>query len=341
MASGIYKNQAILQDGGSGKREIIANTHFDPNNLRQSTEADTTVPQGGLMSIAGALYGTIPQASADNVRNDALAQSIINGGTTTPTTEKSSSNSSVSYSASAYDPTADYMNAYNARQKALNDNYQAALGQLKRSYEDSVNSLKNQGDDALRQAYINMMMNKRGLNQSLEAAGLTGGASESAMANLYNTYANDRNEIARAVQDNLTELGNNYGQNVSNLGMNYNTNYADALADYQNQLATAKKSLANTLAKTYSNSSGTTVKADDTSDYLTETANALNRANENYYGTGSNSNTVNYIRNLNSPVAAYNYVKGLNVSDEEKEAMLINAGYDMSQIASIIAGQNQ
>lgn len=218
--------------------------------------------------------------------------------------------------APAYDPSQAYADAYAARQRALDENYQAALGQLKNSYNASVNDLRAQGDEALRQAYINMMMNKRGISQDLEAAGLTGGATESAMARLYNNYANDRNAIARQVDQSLTQMGNNYGNNVANLGMNYNTNYADAVADYQNQLASARQSMANTLARTSSNSRGTTTQT-------------------NKAATAANSMTGM------TPMQAYRYVNSRqDLTDEEKANALVIAGYDLNEIADLIDAAN-
>lgn len=169
------------------------------------------------------------------------------------------------YGGGGFDPSDLYASMLAERNALMQKNYQAALDQLRNAYESNVNSLKNQGADAMREAYINMMMNKRGLNNSLASSGINGGATESVMANLYNTYANDRNKIARTINESLEEAGRNYGNNVANLGINYNNDYSDVLNDYYSQLAAAKMSLANQLqpitTKSSSNLTTTTSQA--------------------------------------------------------------------------------
>lgn len=273
--------------GGAGNER--AYTNVDPNadykRLFTNPTAGTTTYYTGA-SLAGPSDYVAP---ADNKFNSGLFAGVT-ANTPEPATP----------SAPVYDASADLMAAYNARQAALQKNFDISREQLQKAYDDSVNALRTQGEDAMRQAYINMMMSKRGLGQSLEAAGLRGGATESALAGIYNNYANNRNSIARAIEEGLTNAGNVYGNNLANLGMQYNTNSADAMEDYQKQLINARQSLANTLAKTASNSRGTST------DVIA-------------------ANLKNFVK---SPVSARRYLSSLGITGSAADEYLWNAGID-------------
>ena len=240
---------------------------------------------GTAGAVTGAILGAVPQTGAGRVVDDLTYKEPVQD---------------TSRAASYYDPSSLYGDAYAARQAALQQNYDMARNQLQKTYDDTVGNLRTQGEDALRQAYITMMMNKRGLGQSLEAQGLRGGATESALAGLYNNYANNRNDIARAVEEGLVSAGNTYGNNLANLGMQYNTNSADAMSDYQNQLANARMSLANTLAKTTANSKGTA------SDVIVSTLKSFAK----------------------SPVSARRYLNSIGVTGTAADNYLWSAGID-------------
>lgn len=50
-------------------------------------------------------------------------------------------------------------------------------------------------NNKLKQAYVSQMQNERKLNNSMQSLGIRGGASESSMLNLANTYQNTRNSL--------------------------------------------------------------------------------------------------------------------------------------------------
>lgn len=333
--------------------------------ITNAQKASNVVTNSGKYGVTNNGVDTTKTYTPSNIDYNGIAIGTDTGTnvTATPTAQPTSNGSGNSY----YDPSADLLAAYNARQAALKSNYNAALNQLRNSYNTSVNDLKNQGDEALREAYINMMMNKRGLNQSLEAQGLRGGATESAMANLYNTYASDRNAIARAIAQNLTDVGNKYGENVANLGMKYGENNADAVADYQKQLINARQTLANQLAKTSSNSKGTSVTNVSAEDLLGAYNNGINNATAGaatgalaglnnlaslqqtassvpeYSGDLSSEMQQYRIRNYTpakirnmSPMDAYEYVMALNTDNATKEAILQDAGFDLNQLVAML-----
>jgi len=166
---------------------------------------------------------------------------------------------------------ADQKAASDARQQALTENYNRALATLQQNHNQQVNSLQQNADDSLRQAYINYMLNQKGINQTLANQGINGGATESILANLYNNYGSNRNTIAKELQNGLADLGASYNSNVSDLANSYGSNLADVLADYYNSAASTKENYANKIASALAsatsskNSSSTSSNANATS----------------------------------------------------------------------------
>ena len=243
----LTNNRSVLSDaGGSEKTKPYIGMYGS------SSDTVRTVPEGTLKIEQNGPVTTFYSGKSLLAGTDKDNTNASSGGGNTTT---------YVYGGGGYDPSDLYASMLAERNALMQKNYQAALDQLRGAYESNVNSLKNQGADAMREAYINMMMNKRGLNNNLASAGINGGATESVMDNLYNTYANDRNKIARTINESLEEAGRNYGNNVANLGINYNNDYSGVLNDYYSQLAAAKMSLANQLqpitTRTSSNTSTT------------------------------------------------------------------------------------
>lgn len=143
----------------------------------------------------------------------------------------------------AYDRSmAALNNSYNTMKNGLNSNYDSTLGQLEQNYNTGVSGVNKQADNAQQQAYINYMMNRRDMGQQLAAQGLSGGASESALAGMYNNYGNSRNTIDSGRNDSLADLMNDW-----------NTNKASALQAYNNQLSEMEMQKANAVQQLENN----------------------------------------------------------------------------------------
>lgn len=279
----LTNNRTVVADaaGGGGKSKSPINNVI--NAVNRAQELYNTYQN--VEPVTGQTFG---EKRAEYIANANAAKNANNGGGGSTTTYVYSGGSD-------YNPYADLLAERNA---LMQKNYQMALDQLRSAYESNVNSLKTQGEDALREAYVNMMMNKRGLNQNLANTGLTGGAAESTMANLFNTYANDRNKIARTLNESLEQAGRTYNTGVANLGMNFNNNYADVLNDYYDQLAAAKASLQGALTPIVSKSTSTTPTQQATISTPT-----VNR-----------SNIVNSLRGYNSYDDALAALNAMNLS---------------------------
>lgn len=156
----------------------------------------------------------------------------------------------------AYDESVGRLNAaWDATQAGLKSNYDQALEGLRRNYEYGQNVANDDAAKSLRQAYVNYMMNKRNMDQNLAAAGVSGGATESSLAKMYNNYGNSRNSINTTLAENLAELLNNYQNNVSSADQLYRSQWMDANNNYNQNLNQLTQALANNMMGSYSGSS--------------------------------------------------------------------------------------
>ena len=157
---------------------------------------------------------------------------------------------------SAYDMNnASLDDYYNQILAALGNNYADTEGLLRGELGNSQQALEDDRRRALQEAYIARMMQEKQLADQLDAYGLSGGASESVMANLRNNYLNNRANVEEKVQTSLKDLLQNYLSNLSNARQNYNQslmnaeqNRLSARQGYANNLAEAQANAANYLA---------------------------------------------------------------------------------------------
>lgn len=127
-------------------------------------------------------------------------------------------------------------NAWANNQNMLASNRDATLQKLQDQYDYSEGKAQNDANKSLREAYINYMMNKKNLAQGLSAMGMSGGATESSMAKLFNNYGSSRNNINTTLADNLAALLNELSNNKANANQLYNSQAADAMNQYASQL---------------------------------------------------------------------------------------------------------
>lgn len=145
--------------------------------------------------------------------------------------------------------------AYNDTYAALKNNLNSAMDTMRKNYEYGQSIQNEDAAKSLREAYINYMMNRRNLNQNLSAAGISGGATESSLANMYNNYGNSRNDINTTLARNLAQLLNTYENNIASANQAYNSQWADARQNYASNLNQLEQMLAGNLMSNYSGSS--------------------------------------------------------------------------------------
>lgn len=129
----------------------------------------------------------------------------------------------------AYDRNMAALNtSYNNQLTTLKGNYDSTLAQLQGNYDQGSAGVNRNADSAQQQAYINYMMGKRDLPQQMAAQGLSGGAAESTMAGMYNSYGNSRNAIDTDRNQSLAELLHNLNNSKESALQAYNGQVSDA-----------------------------------------------------------------------------------------------------------------
>ena len=126
--------------------------------------------------------------------------------------------------------------AWDVNKNMLKSNLDTTLNRLQTQYDYSRGVVDDDAKDSLREAYINYMMNKKNLAQGLSAMGMSGGATESSMAKMYNNYGSSRNNINTTLAKNVANLLNELINNKSSANQLYNSQYADAQNQYASQL---------------------------------------------------------------------------------------------------------
>ncbi len=123
-----------------------------------------------------------------------------------------------------------------AQQKARDEAYRAAAAAQRQNYEYAQGQLDSTTDRALQEAYVNKMLTLRDLSQQMAGQGLSGGASETSLAGLYNNYGNARNELETERQQQMAALLNAYQNNMAKLEAERASGVARELASLTPQL---------------------------------------------------------------------------------------------------------
>lgn len=269
----------VADSGGSVKTTVAPtkkNTVAIPDSVQRQMDAyarnnDVYVPTANTREESSREYyanmfapGTpnaYKQESANRVNaadNQISILPLDNGGNSGGSTGGSSSSGGGSGSTApvnnAYDDLQSYLDSIYAAQEAQRQReYQNTLGQLRNARDQGANALNQNADNALRQAYVNYMMGRRNVNQALSNAGLTGGATESTIADLYNNYGDNRAAIERERMNGLSNLDLTYNQGVADAGMAYGSDYTDLLTNYMQNMYGLRENYANDLAKALGN----------------------------------------------------------------------------------------
>lgn len=156
--------------------------------------------------------------------------------------------------------------------------YESTVADQQRQYQQNLSRVNAAADQALREAYLNKMESLKGLNQALTAQGLSGGASETALAGLYNNYGSARSQIEA---QRLEQQGNLQSTLQSNLAAAYNTMKTGEISDL--------KSFAGDLARFYASNAGKAVSTGQGGEGASAIWYALARR---ALGTGADSDEV-------------------------------------------------
>ena len=138
--------------------------------------------------------------------------------------------------------------AYNQNKNSLTDNYNSTLGVLQDNYNQGASGVNQQADKSQQQAYINYMLTKRDMPQMLAVQGVNGGAAESTLAGMQNTYGNARNEIDTGRNNSLAELLNQLNANKASAQQSYNNSLSDLENSRMSYQLELEQALANQIA---------------------------------------------------------------------------------------------
>lgn len=120
-----------------------------------------------------------------------------------------------------------------ARQEQLR---QARINAANTVYNTSKENLNNATDSSLRQAYIKHMQDQKALPQQMQAFGMSGGATETTLANMKNAYGNNRTSI---MNENLAQqrlIEQDRANAIANAEADAANYEASAVRDYNNGL---------------------------------------------------------------------------------------------------------
>lgn len=150
----------------------------------------------------------------------------------------------------AYNKNMGYLSsAYDKRGELHKNSYQSALEQLQAGYDSGARGVNANADNAQQQAYINAMMAQRDMPQALAAQGITGGASESTLADMRNSYGNSRNQIDTGRNESLTTLLDALNSNKASALQSYNTQLSNDDAQRMAYQMELEQALANGTAE--------------------------------------------------------------------------------------------
>lgn len=153
----------------------------------------------------------------------------------------------------AYEESRARLNeAWGNTESSLRSNLNATLNRLKNDYDYSQGLVRDDANKSLREAYINYMMNKKNLAQGLSAMGISGGATESNMARMFNNYGSSRNNITTQMDKSLADLLHEYDNNVSSAQQLHDSQFSEARNNFLNNLTQLGLAQANAAAQYYS-----------------------------------------------------------------------------------------
>lgn len=244
----------------------------------------------------------------------------------------------------AYNKNMGYLNsAYSNRAEAQKRAYQDALAQLEGQYNSGAGKVNQSADAAQQQAYINYKLQQRDLPQALVAQGITGGAAESTLADMANSYGNNRNTVDTQRNSNLGDLLDTLNANKSNALQSYNNTISQDEARKMAYQMELENMLANQSADILSSKYDALSNVD--SNYGSQIAalqQAAAQAAAKSYSSGSNSSTStaqkdisktpvykhlrNLIANGGSDDDAYEYLTSHNITGSFADEYLLSLG---------------
>ena len=334
---------STLTQGASNLKNVISSTPIQKTYYADASVPHTIVTYGDGREVGykGDRTGT---DFAPNVYIHSDDSSIANASPATLKQQPTASTTSKAVASgttggSTYNPYGDVYTLYEqqleARKNAAEQQRQARLGAIQSQYGNAKarlgdafasgeQDINQNSDRALREAWVDMMLNQRNLNQQLASQGINGGAMESSLARAYNNYGNNRNSIeqnrldnisslAQQYQNSLGDIEDSYASNLANVDSDYSKNYLDAIDDYYTTLASLK---AQNAAAQY--------KA------------ALGKKEEQSNTSGLNADVLKVVKGFSSnPAGALNYLRSRGITGDMADEYMWAASIDPTGEGSV------
>lgn len=128
---------------------------------------------------------------------------------------------------------------YNRTINLLKSNLKSAKNTLSTNNQSAIDKMNTTANEDLRQAYINSMMQQRGLDQAMAAQGMNGGMTETTRASMANSYGNNRNAINMKLAENIADQNLAYNNALADLQSQYNADAVSANNARTNALSSA------------------------------------------------------------------------------------------------------
>lgn len=200
--------------------------------------------------------------------------------------------------------------AYDQAAGNLRGNYDSTVERLNAARDKSMGEVRGDAEKSLREAYINNMLSRRGLNQRLSAMGYNGGATESTMAGLENNYGNSRLGINETLNKNIADLEQVYGDNLAEALQSYNQAMS-SLGMQRMSLENAAENALNSGSASDMSGIGSLLNMDQS--YLNALANTLQKQGNYAYDQSKATNdfVAGQVQQAQNNEAANNYAKAL------------------------------
>ena len=226
--------------------------------------------------------------------------------------------------------------AYDQAAGNLRGNYDSTVERLNAARDKSMGEVRGDAEKSLREAYINNMLSRRGLNQRLSAMGYNGGATESTMAGLENNYGNSRLGINETLNKNIADLEQVYGDNLAEALQSYNQAMS-SLGMQRMQLENAAENALNSGSASDMSGIGSLLSMDQS--YLNALANTLQKQGNYAYDQSKATNdfVAGQVQQAQNNEAASNYAKAL----AQAQLLEQQGGASASQLIDLAGGNPQ
>ena len=166
--------------------QYVNGTYTTKSGKTYNEEEQKKLAQQYALAALGNKNGYLSPAQTENALANAYPNPITPIGDNSGNKGGNDAANAISAAYSAYAA------AIEEQTRLLREQQELAERQRRAAMESTINANNKAADKSLREAYVANMLSKKNLPQQLKALGVSGGASETTLADLNNTYMNNR-----------------------------------------------------------------------------------------------------------------------------------------------------